>query len=89
MSLLAPQVVSRELRKAGYNPGWNRLREGIRVRQFMKHAVSVSADLDDEQERIAMADELAETLASLGYAVERSGHNRLIVTRPTTPGGFS
>lgn len=67
-------VVSRKLRKKGFvvlYSGHSRMREGIRLRQS-GDKVFASVDIDTG-DTVAIADDLMETLALLGYGVERTG----------------
>jgi hypothetical protein len=79
---ISAQGVSRQLRKAGFVPSFDRRREGVRVRKGFAGAVTVSADLDHSGEASRLADDLADALKGLGYAIER--HDTILtVTRPT------
>jgi hypothetical protein len=77
--------VSRQLKKAGFNPrvptDFGR-KEGIFVKNRGSGRVSVSVDFDEPSRAEVRLTELEETLSELGYDVERSGDAILRVSVP-------
>jgi hypothetical protein len=79
---ISAQGVSRQLRKAGFVPSFDRRREGVRVRRSEAGIVTVTADLDRPGEAARLSEDLADALKGLGYEVTRRNDHVVAVGRP-------